>query len=193
MQLEIRTNIGKNLESLGQDVQQKIINAVNHASEQLYSLVMSKYVNPISRTGKFAESVRSIPVKTVEKNRMQWGIEFGTPYVRAIVGSKGAPLIIVPRRGRVSSHPGSEPHLTIPIGPAVGRYTSPLQVKDLRLVVHGGNAYLAKKPDKNTFIPYFILKKRVEIERKIFPDEIRADAQRLIAVRLRENFKDILS
>lgn len=193
MQLTIRTQIGASINDIGSKVRKQIISAANHASLQLYDLVMKKYVMPISKSGNFAKEVKLIPARVVEDNRVKWGIEFGTPYAHAIVGSRGAPLIIVPKRGRVSRHPGSEPHLTIPIGPAYGRYKSPLEVSDLHLVVHGGDAFLAKKPSKNTFVPYFLLKKRVEIERQIFPDDIRADARRLISVKLRENFKGLLS
>lgn len=168
-----------------------LVDALGDQSEELASYVIEKHLTGGTtdtklavRTGDFRRRTKAVRV-TQEGDTLKGGVSFGVKYAGVHVGPPGQVTTITPK---------SSSNLAIPVGPAltsagVPRYNSPRDVSGLQFIPakagaeHTGVMAMVKKGE---VIPYFVLKKSIEVKARIHPEEIIKARQSHIERRLNE-------
>lgn len=166
-----------------------LVDELGNQSEELASHIIEKHLTGGTtdtklavRTGELRRRTKAVRVKQ-EGDTLKGGVTFGVKYASTHIGPRGQTTAIEPK---------SSSNLAIPVGPAltaggVARYNSPRDVAGLQFIpakrgaAHTGVMAMVKNGE---VIPYFILKKSIEIKTRIHPEEIIKARQNHIESRL---------
>ena len=169
----------KDLGRLTKEIEDAVILGVTEGSIAMTSHVISRHLTggtTSDRVGVRSSRMRSStrPMKTqIENDSISGGTEVGVKYASTHIGPKGKKTTIRPKKSN---------WLTIPLPAALtgaGRmkYNSARNYPDLRFIpTRSGSPILAQVlPGTAEVIPFFVLKKRVEIMARIHPEIVEQE------------------